>query len=98
MVKMNINLTARHKVPSMSIKQPQSGCFMRHTSQTDLASKSLVYTDIYSQLHSVIVRHVSDYLQFHVNEFHEIEFHEIGLLVSIRLLGCFPINMKSICR
>ena len=37
MVKMRISLQ-RGTVPSISIKQPRSGCFMRHTSRSDLAS------------------------------------------------------------
>ena len=40
MVKMNIFNAARHEVPSISIKQPLCGCFIRHTSRSDLSKRS----------------------------------------------------------
>ena len=38
MVKMNIFHASRHGVPSISIKQPRSASFSRHTPRSDLAS------------------------------------------------------------
>ena len=38
MAEMNLFLRARHEVPSITLKQLLHGCFMLHTSQSELAS------------------------------------------------------------
>ena len=53
MVKMNIFHAVRHGVSSISIKQPRSGCFVSHTSRSDLATVARAYRIIYKFIYNV---------------------------------------------